>query len=174
MFVRWVQACSLNPRMVMNSWKAGNISNVPWLHPEVTPQVANAIRLRYRLMPYLWSLFERATTAHQPIIRPAFYDFPDDEACYADCDDFMLGASILVAPVVHPGQRTRTVYLPAGPAHWVNFHTGAHLAAGQTHTVDAPLETLPLFVRAGSAIPLADAVDGHYHVDNPVSEVWRF
>jgi alpha-glucosidase len=174
MFVRWVQACSLNPRMVMNSWKAGNISNVPWLHPEVTPQVADAIRLRYRLMPYLWSLFERATTAHQPIIRPTFYDFPDDEACYADCDDFMLGASILVAPVVHPGQRTRTVYLPAGPAHWVNFHTGAHLAAGQTHTVDAPLETLPLFVRAGSAIPLADAVDGHYHVDNPVSEVWRF
>jgi alpha-glucosidase len=51
MFCRWVQACSLNPRMVMNSWKAGNISNVPWMHPEVTPHIAEAIRLRYRLCP---------------------------------------------------------------------------------------------------------------------------
>jgi alpha-glucosidase len=174
MFVRWVQACSLNPRMVMNSWKAGNISNVPWLHAEVTPQVAAAIRLRYRLMPYLWSLFECATQAHQPIIRPTFYDFPDDEACYADCDDFMLGDAMLVAPVVDSGQRDRTVYLPAGPSGWVNFHTGQTLAAGQTHTVPAGLDTLPLFVRAGSAIPLADAVHGRYHVDNPVSELRQF
>ena len=174
MFVRWVQACSLNPRMVMNSWKAGNISNVPWMHAEVTPHVADAIRLRYRLMPYLWSLFEQATQAHQPIIRPTFYDFPDDEACYADCDDFMLGESMLVAPVVHAGERTRRVYLPAGPSGWVNFHTGEMLAAGQTHTVEAGLGTLPLFVRAGSAIPMADAVNGHYHADNPVTETRRF
>jgi len=174
MFVRWVQACCLNPRMVMNSWKAGNISNVPWMHAEVTPHVADAIRLRYRLMPYIWSLFERAAQAHEPIIRPTFYDFPDDEACYADCDDFMLGASIMAAPVVHAGERSRAVYLPAGPSGWFSFHTGETLAAGQTHTVDAGLGTLPLFVRAGSAIPLAEAVNGRYHVDNPVTETRRF
>jgi alpha-glucosidase len=69
LFVRWVQACCLNPRMVMNSWKAGGINNVPWLHPDMTVHVAAAIRLRYQLLPYLWSLFEKAHAApadHSP------------------------------------------------------------------------------------------------------------
>ena len=170
MFVRWVQSCSLNPRMVMNSWKAGNVSNVPWMHAQVTQHVADAIRLRYRLMPYLWSLFERASSLHQPIIRPTFYNFPDDEPCYADCDDFMLGDSMLVAPVVQPGERVRRVYLPAGPAAWINFHTGEKLAAGQFHEVAAGLETLPLFVPEGSVIAMANPADGRFRVDNPVSE----
>ena len=174
MFVRWVQACSLNPRMVMNSWKAGNVSNVPWMHAQVTQHVAEAIRLRYRLMPYLWSLFERASSLHQPIIRPTFYNFPDDEQCYADCDDFMLGESILVAPVVQPGERVRRVYLPSGPSAWINFHTGEKLAAGRFHEVAAGLETLPLFVPEGSVIAMAEPADGRFHVDNPVSEHRRF
>ncbi|MEY3486102.1 MAG: hypothetical protein RL075_107 [Pseudomonadota bacterium] len=170
MFVRWVQSCSLNPRMVMNSWKAGNVSNVPWMHAQVTQHVADAIRLRYRLMPYLWSLFERASSLHQPIIRPTFYNFPDDEQCYADCDDFMLGESILVAPVVQMGERVRRVYLPAGPSAWINFHTGEKLAAGRFHEVAAGLETLPLFVPEGRVISMAHPADGRFHVDNPVSE----
>jgi alpha-glucosidase len=160
--------------MVMNSWKAGNISNVPWMHPEVTPHIAEAIRLRYRLLPYMWSLFERASSAHEPIIRPTFYDFPADEHCYVDCDEFMLGDAILVAPVLDAGARKRTVYLPAGPAAWYNFHTGERLSAGQTHKVDADLETLPLFVKAGASIPLADAVNGEFTADNAVSEVRKF
>jgi alpha-glucosidase len=174
MFVRWVQACCLNPRMVMNSWKAGNISNVPWMHAEVTPHVASAIRLRYRLMPYLWSLFEKAASAHQPIIRPTFFNFPADEQTYADCDDFMLGDALLVAPVVQMGERTRSVYLPAGPRAWINFHNGDTLAAGQHHTVLAGLETLPLFVPEGSVIAMSEPVNGVFHVDNPVSEHRRF
>jgi alpha-glucosidase len=132
--------------------------------------VADAIRLRYRLMPYLWSLFERASSLHQPIIRPTFYNFPDDEQCYADCDDFMLGESILVAPVVQMGERLRRVYLPAGPSAWINFHTGEKLAAGRFHEVAAGLETLPLFVPEGSVIAMANPADGRFHVDNPVSE----
>jgi alpha-glucosidase len=174
MFVRWVQACCLNPRMVMNSWKAGNISNVPWMHAEVTPHVASAIRLRYRLMPYLWSLFEKAASAHQPIIRPTFFNFPDDEQTYADCDEFMLGESLLVAPVVQMGERTRSVYLPAGPRAWINFHNGDTLAAGRHHTVPAGLETLPLFVPEGGVIAMSAPVNGVFHVDNPVSELRRF
>ena len=174
MFVRWVQACCLNPRMVMNSWKAGNVSNVPWMHPQVTANVADAIRLRYRLMPYLWSLFERATELHQPIIRPTFYNYPQDENCYADCDDFMLGDALLVAPVVEAQARERVVYLPAGPAAWFDFHTGARYAAGRHHTVSAGLDTLPLFMPAGASIALADPVNGRYHVDNPTSGVRTF
>ncbi|MEO8316238.1 MAG: TIM-barrel domain-containing protein, partial [Pseudomonadota bacterium] len=162
LLVRWVQACCLNPRMVMNSWKPGSAVTVPWLHPEATHDVVAAIRLRYRLMPYLWSLFERASSLHEPIIRPAFYDFPDDERCFADCDDFMLGSALLVAPVVEQGATTRTVYLPKGPAAWFDFHSGQRFEAGQQHTVAAPLSTLPLFAKAGAAIPLAAAIGGRH------------
>ena len=90
-------------------------------------------------MPYLWALFQRAQTLHQPIIRPTFYDFPDDAACFADCDDFMRGDALLAAPVVQAGATTRDVCLPAGPAAWLDFHTGALYDAGCVHTVDAPL-----------------------------------
>ena len=174
LFTRWVQACCLNPRMVMNSWKADGSINVPWLHPSVTPHVAAAIRLRYTLMPYLWSLFERATEQHEPIIRPTFYDFPEDEACYLDCDDFMLGSDLLVAPVVTQGAQTREVYLPLGPAAWFDFHNGQRFEAGRTHTVAAPLDVLPLFTRAGASIPISTAIHGIQRHDDPASKILKF
>ena len=174
LFVRWVQACCLNPRMVMNSWKADGTTNVPWLHPAVTPHVAAAIRLRYLLMPYLWSLFEHAHQLHTPIIRPTFYDFPDDEACFADCDDFMLGDALLVAPVLEEGATRRTVYLPKGPAAWYDFASGQRFEAGCRHTVPAPLGTLPLFARAGAAIAVAERSAGRARHDDPVTGVRRF
>ena len=167
LFLRWVQACCLNPRMVMNSWKADGTNNVPWLHPQVTGHVAAAIRLRYTLMPYLWSLFERASTHHEPIIRPSFYDFPDDETCFADCDDFMLGPDLLVAPVVEAGASMRTVYLPKGPHGWYDFHTGTRYAAGQPHQVAAPWASLPLFARAGASIATAAPDKGCARHDDP-------
>jgi alpha-glucosidase len=174
LFVRWVQACSLNPRMVMNSWKADGTVNVPWLHPSVTAHVAAAIRLRYRLMPYLWSLFERASQHHEPIIRPTFYDFPDDERCFDDCGDFMLGSALLAAPVLEPGAVQRTVYLPHGPACWFDFHTGQRLEAGQVHRVDAPLSTLPLFAKSGAAIPCASNTDRRQRYDDPITQILKF
>jgi alpha-glucosidase len=178
LFLRWVQACCLNPRMVMNSWKEGGVSNVPWMHPEVTPDVVRAITLRYRLMPYLWQLFERASSLHEPIIRPTFYDFPEDAQCYEDCDDFMVGGSLLMAPVVEQGQIHRMVYLPklAGPdAAWYDFETGQRYAAGQQHRVDAPRSKLPLFVRSGTSIPVAMPVAGQAFTHAaPVAQVLRF
>ena len=174
LFVRWVQACCLNPRMVMNSWKADGTNNVPWLHPEVTHHVAAAIQLRYTLMPYLWQLFERAHTLHEPIIRPTFYDFADDERCFEDCDDFMLGDALLVAPVVEQGATSRTVYLPKGPAAWFDFHTGQRLAAGVAHGIDVALGTLPLFARAGACIAVAATSQGNGRHNDPVGEIRQF
>ena len=177
LFLRWVQACCLNPRAIVNSWKAGGVSSVPWMYPEVTPAIRQAIELRYRLMPYLWSLFERASQHHEPIIRPTFYDFPDDAQCLEDCDDFMLGRSLLVAPVVEAGATTRRVYMPAlaGDEQWFDFETGAAFASGQWHIVDAPLERLPLFARAGAAIPCAQPEPGQMpRFDDPVVETRGF
>ena len=177
LFVRWVQACALNPRMVMNSWKAGNVSNVPWMHPSVTDAVRSAIELRYRLMPYLWSCFEAASRDAVPIIRPTFYNFPDDEQCLLDCDEFMLGAALLVAPVVQAGATTRSLYLPALPEGlgWIDFHSRQRFSAGQCHTVPAEVHQLPLFVVQGSAIPVAAPMAGSVpRHDDPVSDVLQF
>ena len=177
LLLRWVQACSLNPRMIMNSWKADGVTTVPWIHPEVAPAITRAIELRYRLMPYLWSLFERAAEHHEPIIRPTFYDFPEDVQCLADSDDFMVGRELLVAPVVEPGATIRRVYLPSLPERqcWFDFDTGESHASGQWHTVGAPLDRLPLFARAGAAIPCAAPAPGQVaRHDDPVVEVRRF
>jgi alpha-glucosidase len=177
LFLRWVQACCLNPRMVMNSWKAGGISNLPWMHPEVKENVIQAIRLRYALMPYLWSLFERAHQHHEPIIRPTFYDFPDDEQCFEDCDDFMLGAWLLIAPVVTEGERTREVYLPrlTENARWFDFETGKAFESGKRHCIDAPLSRLPIFAKEGAAIPIAAPLLGKIaRHDDPIKEIKRF
>jgi alpha-glucosidase len=171
LFVRWVQACCLNPRMVMNSWKADGTVNVPWLHPDVTPLINAAIALRYRLLPYLWLLFERARDHGEPIIRPTFYRFPDDEACFADSDDFMVGDEVLVAPVVTQGTTTRRVYLPREPRGWIEFATGAQHPGGAPVDVAAPLSRLPLFVRAGARLPLAEPAGPVPTHDDPVLEV---
>jgi alpha-glucosidase len=164
--------------MVMNSWKEGGISNVPWMHPEATTDVVAAIALRYTLMPYLWSLFERASQHHEPIIRPTFYDFPGDAQCFEDCDDFMVGSSLLMAPVVEAKCTRKTVYLPQlgnADAAWYDFDTGQRFAAGHSHVVDAPLSKLPLFARSGSAIAVAQAPAGQTpHYSDPVMQVRRF
>ena len=177
LFLRWVQACCLNPRMVMNSWKDGGISNLPWMHPEVTDAVRDAIALRYRLLPYLWQCFEQASQAHCPIIRPTFYNFPQDAQCLADCDEFMVGESLLVSPVLEQGQTRKTLYLPQLPAGqaWISFDTRQRFAAGQVHTIDAPLGHLPLFVIQGARIPVAQPAPGQMpRHDDPIAEVLQF
>jgi alpha-glucosidase len=177
LFLRWVQSCSLNPRMVMNSWKAGNVSNLPWMHPEVTQAVIEAIRLRYQLLPYMWQCFEAASQKHVPIIRPTFFNFPNDLKCFEDSDDFMLGDALLVAPVVVQSAITREVYLPHLPTgeYWFDFYDKTPLKAGQRHTVKAPLNQLPLFVKSGAQIPIAMSVNGTLpKFDDPVTEVLKF
>jgi alpha-glucosidase len=177
LFARWVQACCLNPRMVMNSWKEGGVSNVPWMHAEVIDIVKAAITLRYRLLPYLWQCFELASKQHTPIIRPTFFNFPNDPACLEDSDDFVLGDDLLVAPVVEAGARTRRVYLPALPqsGRWFAFDTKQAYASGQWIEVEAPLTHLPLFAREGAHIPVAQARAGQVpRFDDPVAETLRF
>ena len=167
LLVRWVQSGAFSPRFIMNSWKAGGETNSPWLHPVATPIIRDWIRLRYRLMPYLYTLYWRAAQFGEPMLRPLCYEFDDDPRSYADSDDFMLGPSLLVASVVEPGRRERAVYLPAGPAAWIDFWTGRHLGAGRTHVAAAPLERIPLFVPAGAMIPTTDTADTSRLHDEP-------
>ena len=147
LFCRFVEFCSLWPRFVMNSWKDNGIVNLPWMHESVIPQVRDAITLRYRLMPYLYTQMWRASRENEPVVRPLFYDFPDDRSALDVQDSFMLGPDILVAPVLEEGASDRQVYLPEHAGGWFDFHDGRHFEGGQTITVLAPLGRLPVFVR---------------------------
>ncbi len=174
LLVRWVQSGAFSPRFIMNSWKADGSVNTPWLHPVVLALVRDAIRFRYRLMPYLYSLYRRAATQGEPMLRPLFFDFDADPRTFADSDDFMLGPSLLVASIVEPGQRRRSVYLPKGPSQWIDFWSGRPYAGGRDVVVPAPLGRIPLFVPAGAMIPLTDSNEyGKLH-DEPSRQLRIF
>jgi alpha-glucosidase len=154
LFVRWVQHGIFLPRFSIHSWNDDKSVNEPWMYPEHTAQVRDLIKLRCRLMPYLYDLVWRSHSFYEPIIRPTFYDFPDDAHCYDENDDSMLGAALLVPSVVEPGQTERRVRLPKG-ADWFDVWTGERHAGGRSITLAAPLAgPPPLLARAGSAIPL--------------------
>ncbi len=156
LFLRWVQNGVFHPRFTIHSWNTDATVNEPWMFPEMTAYIRDAIRLRYRLLPYFYSLFYDAHRIGQPIIRPLVYHFPDDPNCHDASFDFLLGPYLLVASVTEPGARRRQVYLPAG-TRWCDYHTGRWYEGGQTINVEAPLDRIPLFVRAGGMLPFGRA-----------------
>ena len=113
----------------------------------------------------------RARDHDEPIIRPTFFTFPDDETCLADSDDFMLGDDLLVAPVVARGATVRRVYLPRAPGGWIDFANELPYRGGETIEVAAPLARLPLFVRSGARLWVADPPGPVPTHDDPVRTV---
>lgn len=156
LFVRWVQNMIFQPRFCIHSWNTEGTANEPWMYPDMLPLVREAIQFRYRLIPYLYSLFVEAARTGHPIIRPMVYEFPHDACCHTESFDFMLGPNLLVASVLEAGMRTRSVYLPAGIG-WYDFYSGRHYEGRQTVEVDTPLERIPLFVPDGGIIPMGTA-----------------
>ncbi len=164
---RWTQAGIVHPRMIMNSWKPGETYTTPWLHPEAIPAIRDAIRLRYRLMPYLYSLMHKASADGTPPLLPTCAVFPTDPATHIDSPDLVLGPFLLAAPVVTQGARARDVYLSHGPECWFDFWSGERLASGTTTTLAAPLDRLPLVVAAGAILPMTDSADFSRLHDEP-------
>jgi alpha-D-xyloside xylohydrolase len=114
----------------------------------------NYLDLRYRLLPYLYSVAWQVTSNGSTFMRPLVMDFPDDQAVLSIGNQYLFGPSILVTPVTTAGATTQSVYLPLGSAPWTNFWTGETCPAGQRVEAAAPIETLPLFIRPGSILPL--------------------
>ncbi|MCH5270179.1 MAG: glycoside hydrolase family 31 protein [Lachnospiraceae bacterium] len=111
--------------------------------------------IRERLRPYIRECMRKSSETGAPIMRPMFFDFPEDAVCWETEDQYMFGEDILVAPVMEMGQRERSLYLPEGLS-WVEAHTGRVYAGGQRITVEAPLDVLPIFVREGKNIQIYD------------------
>ena len=156
LLVRWVQMMALHPRAVMNSWKPqlADPTNLPWMHPDATPLVREALQLRYRFLPYLYSLAWRCHVEGTPLITPLFHHYADPQ-CRLEWDAFLLGRDVLVAPVVTEGGRSVSIYLPKVEGGWHDEIKGELHEGGRVAAVHAPLGRLPIFVRTGAILPLA-------------------
>ncbi len=112
--------------------------------------------LRERLKPYIAGLMQEASEVGTPVMRPLFYDFPQDDKAWKIEDQYLFGSDILVAPIMENGQRTRSIYLPKG-ADWIDGWSGTSYSGGSAIEIDAPLDQIPAFIRKGSNLPLFTA-----------------
>ncbi len=171
LYTRWLQLAAFLP--VMRS-HGTDTPREPWQFGEkgtvYYDTIVKYINLRYRLLPYTYSLAGRVAFDNYTIMRSLMFDFAEDEKVKNIGDEFMFGSAFLVCPVTHPVEygpdstplsvpKTREVYLPKG-ADWYDYDTGAYLKGGQTITADAPVSRIPVYVRAGSIIPVLNAYSG--------------
>ncbi|KAI9314306.1 glycosyl hydrolases family 31-domain-containing protein [Dichotomocladium elegans] len=166
LLVRWVQQGIFWPRFAIHSYNEDGSVTEPWMYPEVLPTIREAIHLRYKLIPYFYSLHVvLCFRSCEPLIRPVFYDHQTDLETLNQQFDFMLGPSLLVAPVIRPGNTSRDVYLPKKGAEekggWYHYQTGQYYTGGQTITVASTTDdpAAPLFVKAGSLICFGKVVN---------------
>jgi alpha-D-xyloside xylohydrolase len=156
LYVRWFEYGAFQPNFRAHGSRP---ENEVWSYgKQAEPILEKYLRLRYTLMPYIYSLGYRTHETGAPFMRGLFMDFVDDPKVANIGDEYMFGPALLVAPVVEQGMTSRAVYLPAG-TDWYNFWTNERLHGGQTITVSAPIDTLPLFVRAGSILPMGVPVE---------------
>ncbi|WBB94856.1 alpha-xylosidase [Solwaraspora sp. WMMA2059] len=153
LYVRWAQFGAFSPLVRFH----GTTSRLPWDFPDDAARDAvEAIRLRYRLMPYLYSAAVTAARTGAPMMRALLVDAPDDPAAWGAELEYRLGTDLLVAPMISPDGR-RHVYLPAGD--WVDHWTGRTHTGGRHLLVETPLDRIPLFVRHGALIPTSEPRD---------------
>lgn len=154
LLTRWFQYSTFCPIQRIHGYQS---ETEFWKFPKAEQALIAYTRLRYRMLPYLYSLAWRVTHDHDTMMRPLPMDFAEDEAVLDIDDQYMFGPALLVSPVTQPKATTRSVYLPKGSS-WVNFWTGEVTRGGQRIEVAAPKEVIPLFVRAGSILPLGPDV----------------
>ena len=167
LYVRWLQYGAFLPMFRSHGtdapreiWRFGEEGN-PFYD-----SIAKYIRLRYRLLPYIYSLAGHVACKSGSLMRPVALDFPHDVTTHGLTDQFLFGPALLVCPVttpmyygpnsapIHNSQKSRAVYLPAG-SQWYDFWTEVLYDGGRNVRAAAPLETIPLFIRAGSILPMA-------------------
>ncbi len=161
LYTRWFQYATFLPIFRTHGSRP---ANEVWSYgSQAEPILEKYLRLRYELMPYIYSLGYRNWQTGAPIMRALPLDFTNDPKVADIRDEYMLGPAFLVAPVTEQGATSRQVYLPAG-TDWYNFWTAERFKGGQTIEAAAPINTIPLFVRAGSIVPLGSPVESTHQV----------
>lgn len=160
LFGRWMALGAVSPFFRAHAERDARRQE-PWSFGQSTLDATrDLVRERYSLFPYLYSAFEEATRTGAPVVRPLFFDHDSDAKTFDVADELVLGESILVAPILKQGAKTRDVYLPAGSA-WYELRSGARYDGGRTISLTAldralPATALPMFARAGSIVPRID------------------
>jgi alpha-D-xyloside xylohydrolase len=156
LYTRWFEYGVFQPNFRTHGSR--NHNEVWSYGKEAEPILEKYLRLRYQLMPYIYSLGYATHETGAPYMRALFMDFPNDPAVAEIGDEYMFGPDLLVVPVTEQGATTKRVYLPAG-VDWYNYWTNERLHGGQWIEASAPIDTIPLFVRAGSILPLGVLVE---------------
>ena len=157
LFTRWLQLGVFLPFFRAHT-DINSPDQEPWAWGEPYLSInRETIRFRYHLLPYLYTAHWQSTQRGLPLARPLFLAFQDDPATWGLEDEFLCGDALLVAPVLHEGAVSRTVYLP--PATWYDFWSGERHDGPAQVEIEAPLERIPLFVRAGTVLPLWPPLD---------------
>ena len=156
LYVRWFEYGSFQPNFRTHGTRK---YNEVWSYgKQAQPILEKYLKMRYELMPYIYSLGHMTHETGAPFMRGLFMDFGSDPKVANIGDEYMFGPALLIAPVTEQGVTSREVYLPAG-TDWYNYWTNEKIHGGQTITADAPIDTIPLFVKAGSILPLGAPVE---------------
>jgi alpha-glucosidase len=158
LYLRWFQMCSFVTFCRTHS--ANNVEDRnPWSYGEPTLSIIRQfLRLRYQLIPYFYTLSWQATQTGCPPVRPLFWADPTDAKLWSIDDQFLLGDSLLICPILQENQRSRSVHLPKGK--WYDFWNDTALS--DSATLDAPLERIPVLVKAGTILPME--IGGSYNL----------
>src|SRR5215467_6610852 len=152
LFIRWFQYATFNPILRVHGTRNPDENELWSYGPNAQNILVNFDRLRYRMLPYIYSLAWKTTSDAYTPMRPLVMDFRADMRAANIGDQFMYGPALLVNPVTEPASATRPLYLPR--AKWYDFWTGSTIDGGRMINAITPLERLPLYVRAGSILPL--------------------
>jgi alpha-D-xyloside xylohydrolase len=167
LFVRWFQYGTFNPILRVHGTRQPD-GNELWSYgPDAQSILVNFDRLRYRMLPYIYSLAWKTTSESYTPMRPLVMDFRGDPRAENTGDQFMFGPAFLVNPVTEPAATTRQLYLP--DSKWYDFWTGSSVGGGRMINAIAPLERLPLYVRAGSILPLGP--DEEWSTEKPADPI---
>ena len=155
LFVRWVQNGIFMPRFSIHSTNTDNTVTEPWMYNNGKAQIRNAIQFRYRLIPYMYTLMEQANKTGLPIMRPTFMEYQNDENCYENGTDFLMGDSLLVSNVMEKGEKIHEVYLPKGNVFY-DFYTRERYEGGTKIAIPVTMDSIPMFLPGGCILPLAE------------------
>ena len=167
LFIRWFQFGTFSPIFRVHGTRTTDQNELWSYGPEAQQILTSFDRLRYELMPYIYSVAWKVTHDHYTLMRPLIMDYRSDQRAKNVGDQFMFGPAIMVAPVSEPGAERRYVYLPAGD--WYDFWTGQKVKGGQEVDAAARIERMPLFVRAGSILPMGP--DVQYAAEKPADPI---
>ncbi len=151
LFARWLQLGAFTPLMRAHS-VINEKNKEPWEYgPQYTDINRSTIALRYRLLPYIYNVMAEASVTGIPAMRALMLEYPGDPRFAESAQEFLLGNDLLIAPVLWPDARQRDVSLPSGT--WYDFYSGAGISGGASMRAEAPLDRIPVFVRAGAIVP---------------------